>query len=153
MVLANWYFKGVGRLKLQFLVPIQCFTLCTTARNHCALFVFFSFLCSLSSHCTFTSVFEIFKSPMAIDFPRVIIITSVLFGRSKASSILTMSIQKICHKGLLHLQKIVSQPFSANHEPHTLIANLNIYRNGMCVIMDVRKETSMKKLYLQKEKD
>ena len=26
----------------------------------------------------------------------------------------------------LHLQKIVSQPFSANREPHTAIANLNI---------------------------
>ena len=50
-----------------------------------------------------------------------------------------MLIQKICHKGLLHLQKIVSQLFSANREPHTLIANLNIYRNGMCVIMDVRE--------------
>ena len=75
--------KTLGRLKLQLLVPIQCFTLCTTARNHCVMFVFFSFLCSLSSHCTFTSVFEIFKSLMATDFPRVIIITSVLFGRSK----------------------------------------------------------------------
>ena len=41
--------------------------------------------------------------------------------------------------GLLHLQKIVSQPFSANREPHTLIVNLNMYRNGMCVIMDVRE--------------
>ena len=37
-----------------------------------------------------------------------------------------MLIQKTCHKGLLHLQKIVSQPFSANREPHTAIANLNI---------------------------
>ena len=49
----------------------------------CAMFALFSFLCSLSSHCTFTSVFEIFKSPMATDFPRVIIITSILFRRSK----------------------------------------------------------------------
>ena len=46
-----------------------------------------------------------------------------------------MLIQKICHKGLLHLQKTVSQPFSANREPNTAIANLNIqkwhvYRHG-----------------------
>ena len=39
-----------------------------------------------------------------------------------------MLIQKICHKGLLHLQKIVWQPFSANREPHTTIANLNIQK-------------------------
>ena len=51
-----------------------------------------------------------------------------------------MFILKICQEGLLLLQKIVSQPFSTNREPHTLIANLNIYRNGMCVIMDVREE-------------
>ena len=31
-----------------------------------------------------------------------------------------MLIQKICHKGPLHLQKIVSQPFSVNREPHTV---------------------------------
>ena len=36
-----------------------------------------------------------------------------------------MLIQKICHKGPLHLQKIVSQPFSVNHEPHTVIAKLS----------------------------
>ena len=47
-----------------------------------------------------------------------------------------MLIQKIYHKGLLHLQKIVLQPFSANREPHTVIANLNIqkwqaYRHGV----------------------
>ena len=39
-----------------------------------------------------------------------------------------MLIQKICHKGSLHLQKIVSQPFSANREPHTVIANLSIQK-------------------------
>ena len=37
-----------------------------------------------------------------------------------------MLIQKICRKGLLHLQEIVSQPFAANHGPHTAIANLNM---------------------------
>ena len=39
-----------------------------------------------------------------------------------------MLIQKICHKGPLHLQKIVSQPSSANCEPHTVIANLSIQK-------------------------
>ena len=45
------------------------------------------------------------------------------------SGVLTeMFIQKICHKGLLQLQKIVSQPFSANRELHTAIANMNIQK-------------------------
>ena len=39
-----------------------------------------------------------------------------------------MLIQKICHKGPLHLQKIVSQPFSANREPHTAIATLSMQK-------------------------
>ena len=39
-----------------------------------------------------------------------------------------MLIQKIYHKGPFHLQKIVSQPFSANGEPHTVIANLSIQK-------------------------
>ena len=50
------------------------------------------------------------------------------FIRAIKRSVLTMSIQKICHKGLLHLQKIVSQPFSANREPHTVIANLTVQK-------------------------
>ena len=52
----------------------------------------------------------------------------ISFIRAIKSGVLTMLIQRICHKGLLHLQKIVSQPFSANREPHTAIANLNIQK-------------------------
>ena len=57
-----------------------------------------------------------------------------------------MLVQKICHKG--PLQKIVSQPFSVNHEPHTVIAKLTT-RN----IMDVREGNLNEKLYFHKEKD
>ena len=69
--------------------------------------------------------------------------------RAIKSGVLTMLIQKICHKGYLHLQKIVSQPFSANREPHTAITNLNIqkwhvYHHGC---------QGTKKLYFHKEKD
>ena len=53
----------------------------------------------------------------------------ISFIRAIKSGVLTILIQKICHKDLLHLQKIVSQPFSANRKPHTAIANLN-----MCMI-------------------
>ena len=63
-----------------------------------------------------------------------------------------MLIQKICHKDPLHLQKIVSQPFSANHEPHTLIANLSIqkwhaYHHGC-----QGKETSTKNFIFTRRK-
>ena len=66
-----------------------------------------------------------------------------------------MLIQRICHKGPFYLQKIVSQPFSANSEPHTMIANLSIqkwheYHHASWMS---GKETSTKKLYFHKEKD
>ena len=35
------------------------------------------------------------------------------------SGVLTMLIQNVCHKSVLHLQKIVLLPFSGNSEPHT----------------------------------
>ena len=52
----------------------------------------------------------------------------ISFIRAIKSGVLTMLIQKICHEGLLHLQKIASQPFSANRESHTAITNLNIQK-------------------------
>ena len=70
-----------------------------------------------------------------------------------------MLMQKICHKDLLHLQKIVSQPSSVNREPHTEIANLNIQKwflvsRNACVSSWISgKETSTKKLYFHKKKD
>ena len=65
-----------------------------------------------------------------------------------------MLTQKMCHKGLLHLQKIVSQRFSANREPHTAIANLNIQKWHMYHHGSMSgKETSTKKLYFHQEED
>ena len=59
----------------------------------------------------------------------------ISFIRAIKSCVLTMLILKICHKDLfLHLQKIVSQPFSANRE---------LTLEG----------TSTKKLYFHNEKD
>ena len=56
-----------------------------------------------------------------------------------------MLIEKICHKNLLHLQKIVSQAFSENSEPHTAIANLNIQKLHVYIIMDVKEGNFNKK--------
>ena len=77
----------------------------------------------------------------------------ICFIRAIRRGVLTMLIQKICHKGLLHLHKIVLQPFSANREPHTAIANLNIqkghvYHHGC----QGRKLQRKKTLFSQEER-
>ena len=123
MVPANRYFKGVGSTQTSILVTIQCFTFCTTARNHCAMFVFFSFLWSLSSHCPFYTSLWNLQITHGNRFPWCNY-HHFSFIRAIKSSVL---IQKICQKGPLHLQKIVSQPFSANRETHTVIANPSIH--------------------------
>ena len=150
MVLANRYFKGVGSSQTSILVPIQCFTLCITARNHCAMFVFFSFLWSLSSHCTFKSVFEIFKSPMVTDFPRVIIITSVLFGRSKAAYWLCWY-KRYVTKVFCTYRKLFGNR-SQRTVSLTLWLQTWTYKNSMRIIMDVREGNfSEKTLFSQGE--
>ena len=87
---------------------------------------------------------------LVIDFLRVIIITSVLFGRSKAAYWLCW--HKRCHKGLLHLQKIVSQPFLENRE-HIAIANLNIQKWHVYHHGCEGRKLQQKQLYFHKEKD
>ena len=62
------------------------------------------------------------------------------------SGVLTMLTQKICHKGLLHLQKIVSQP-------HTAFANLNIQKWDVYHHKCQGRKLQQKKLYFHKEKD
>ena len=123
MVLANRYFKGVGSTQTSIFSPNT-------------VFHFFALQPGITAPCLFSSVFFNlclatalshqslkFQIALVTDFPRVIIITSVYSG-----GVLTLLIKKLCHKGLLHLQKIVSQSFSANREPHTATANLNIQK-------------------------
>ena len=129
---------ALGRLKLRFLVPIQCFTLCTTARRHCTMFD----LCPSTalSHQSLKS-----SNRPGNRFPKGNY-HHISFIRAIKSGVLIMLMQKICHKGLLHLQKIVSQPFSANREPPTAIANLNIQKWHTCVSSWMSgKETSTRK--------
>ena len=125
MVLANRYFKSDGSTQTSILVPIQCFTLCTTARNHCAMFIFFSFLLCPATALSYQSLKSLNRPGNR--FPQGNY-HHISFIRAIKSGVLTMLIQKIGHKGLLHLQKTVSQPFSATREHHTAIANLNIQK-------------------------
>ena len=97
--------KALGRLKLRLVVPIQCFTLCTTARNHCAMFVFFSFLDLCPSTALLHQSLKSSTRP-GNRFPWGNHHHNS-FIRAIKSGVLTMLIQKICHKDLLHLQKIV----------------------------------------------
>ena len=151
MVLSNRYFKGVGSTQTSILVTIQCFTFCTTARNHSAMFVFFSFLWSLSSHCPFYTSLWNLQIADGNRFPWGNY-HHFSFIRALKSSVLTMLIQKICYKGPLHLQKIVSKPFSANREPHTVIANLNIQKRHSYHHGCQGRKLQRKKLHFHKEK-
>ena len=82
MVLENRYFKGVGSAQISIFSPNTVFHCSKESLRHVC---FLHFFLPLYSHFTFTSVFETFKSPMVTDFPRRIIITSVLFGQSKST--------------------------------------------------------------------
>ena len=59
-----------------------------------------------------------------------------------------MLIQKICHKGPLHLQKIVSQPSSANREPHTVIRKPEYTEMAFVSSWMSGKETSTKENFI-----
>ena len=136
MVLANRYFKGVGSIQTLIFSP-----------NSVSLFPLQP---GITASCLFSSVFFDLCPTTALLHQSLKSSTRpgnrfrqgnyhyISFIREIKSGVLTMLIQKICHKGILHLQKIVSEPFSANREPHTVIANLNIQKS-MCIIMDVRE--------------
>ena len=119
MVLANRYFKGVGSTQILIfslntvfhsawitapcLVPSVFFDLCpATALLHQSL--------KSSNH-------------PGNRFPQGNYHNISFIIRAIRSGVLTMVIERICHKGLLHVQKIVSQPFSGNCEPRTAIAS------------------------------
>ena len=149
MVLANRYFKGVGSTQTSIFCPNTVF--------HClhhsqetplchACFLQFSLISVRPLH-FYISLWNL-QIALVSDFPRVIIIISVFFGRSK-----TMLTQKICHKGFCIHRKLFR-----NRSQWTVSFTLRLqtwtYRNGMCIIMDVRERNlNEKKHYLHKEKD
>ena len=151
MVLANRYFKSVGLTQTSSFSPNRVFHSLHYSQKSLPRVCFFSFLWSLSGHCTFTSVFEIFKSPMVTDFPRVIIISSVLFRRSKAAYWLCW------YKRYVTKVFCVYRKLFRNRSQWTV--NLTpwlqtwTYRNGMCIIINVREGNFNKILYLHMEKD
>ena len=105
------------------------------------MFVFFSFPCP---------VFAIFVRPLhfyislrnlqialVTDFPRVIIITSVLFGRSKAAYRLRWYKRYVTK--IFCIYRKLFRNRSQRTVSLTLILQTWTYRNGMCIIMDVRE--------------
>ena len=115
MVLANRYFKGVGLTQTSIFSPNTAPCLFSSA--------FFD-LCPATAllHQSLKS-----SNLPGNRFPQGNH-NHISFIRAIKNGVLTMLIQKICHKGLLHLQKIVSQPISTSRQPHTAIANLNIQK-------------------------
>ena len=128
MVLANLYFKGVGSTQTLIFSPNTVFH------------VLFALHPGITVPCLFSSVsFDLCPATAFLHqslkssnrpsnrFPQGNY-HHISYIRAIKSGVLTTLIQKICHKGLLHLQKNVSQPFSVNHEPHTETTNLNIQK-------------------------
>ena len=151
MVLANRYFKSVSLAQTSSFSPNTVFHSLHCSQKSLPRVCFFSFLWSLSGHCTFTSVFEIFKSPMVTDFPRVIIISSVLFRRSKAAYWLCWYKRYVTKVFCVYRKLFRNRSqWTVNLTPcckpeHTEMACVSSWMSG--------KETSTKKLYLHMEKD
>ena len=156
-MLANWFLKGVGTIQTSILSSNTVFRSLhpsqESLRHVC--FLQFSLISVQPLHCYISpwnlQIAHGNRFPLGnyhhISFIRVI-----------KTGVLSMLIQKICHKGLLHLQKIVSQSLSANREPHTVIANHEtwtyLHPEMACLSSLISgKETSTKKLYFHKEKD
>ena len=127
MVFANRYFKGAGLTQTSIFSPNTVFhSYCTVLQpGITALSLFSSVFFDL---CPATALLH--QSLKSSNRPGNRFPLGnyhhISFIRAIKSNVWTMLIQKICHKGLSRLQKIVSQPFSANREPHTAVANPNI---------------------------
>ena len=137
MVLANRYFKGVRSPQISIFSPNTVFHSLhrsQESQHHSLSFsIFFDLrLATGFSHQSLKSSNRPGNRFCQGNYHHISFIRAIKKG------VLTMLIQKICYKGLSHLQKIVLQPFSANCELHTTIANLNIQKWHV-YIMDVRE--------------
>ena len=85
MMLANWYFKGVGSTQTSIFSPNTVFHSLHYSQESLRHVCFLQFsLISVQPLHFYISLWNRQIAPVT-DFPRVIIITSVLFGRSKAA--------------------------------------------------------------------
>ena len=127
MVLANQYFKGAGSTQASIFSP-----------NTVRPLHFYISLWNL-------------QIALVTDFPRVIIITSVLFGQSKAAYWLCW------YKRYVTKVFCIYRKLFRNRSQRTVNLTLRLqtwtYRNGMCIIMDVREGNFNEKTLFSQEKD
>ena len=147
MVLVNRYFKGVGSTQTSIFSPNTVFHSLYYIQEslHHVCFLQFSFISVQPLHC-YISLWN-FQIALVTDFPRVIIITSVLILRSK------VAYWPCWYKRYVTKAFCIYRKLFCNCCQRTVILQTWTYRNGMWIIMDVREGNFNGKLYFHKEKD
>ena len=152
IVIANRYFKGVGSTQTSIFSLNTVFHFLHSSQESLrhVCFLQFSFISVQPLH-FYISLWNL-QLALVTDFPSVIIITSVLFRRSKAAYWLCS------YKRYLTKFFCIYRKLFRNRSQRTVSPALRLqtwtYRNGMC-IMDayVREGNVNEKLYFHKEKD
>ena len=151
MVLANRYFNSVGSTQTSIFSPTTVLHSLhynqESLRHVC--FLQFSLISVRPLH-FYVSLWNL-QIALVTDFPRVIIIISILFGPSKA-------VYWLCwYKGYVTKVFCIYRKLFLNRSQRAVSLTLRLqtwtYRNGMCIIMDVREGNFNEKLYFHKEKD
>ena len=149
-MLENWYFEGVGSTQTSIFSPNTVFHSLhysqESLRHVCLLQFSLISVQPLHFH---ISLWNCQIAPVT-DFPRVIIITSVLFGRSKAACWLCWYKRYVTkvfciYRKLFRNRSQRTVSLTDCKPEHTEIACVSSWMSG--------KETSTKKLYFHKEKD
>ena len=137
MVFANRYFKGVGSTETSIFSPntvFHSFRYSQESLRH-VCFLQFSLISVRPLH-FYISLWNL-QVALVTDFPWVIIIISVLFRRSKAAYWL-----RWYKRYVTKVFRIYRKLFH-NRSQRTVSLTLRLqtwtYRNGMCIIMDVRE--------------
>ena len=153
MVLASWYFNGVGSTQTSTFSPIAVLLSLHHGHSQKSLRHFCFLRFSLTSVRPLHFQISLWNLQIALvtDFPGVIIITSVLFGRSKAAYWLCW------YKRYVTKVFCIYRKSFRNRSQRTVNLTLRLqtwtYRNGICIIMDVREgNLNEKTLFSQGER-
>ena len=151
MVLAHCYFKGVGSTETLIFSPNTVFHFLHYSQESLCHVCFLQFsLISVQPLHFYISLWNL-QLALVTDFLRVIMIASVLFGLSKVAYWLCW------YKRYVTKVFCIDRKLFHNHSQWTVSLTLRLqtwtYRNGMCIIMDVREGNINEKLYFHKEKD
>ena len=137
MVLANRYFKGVGSTQTSIFSPntvLHSLHYSQESLRH-VCFLQFSLISVQPLH-FYISLWNL-QLVLVTSFPRVIIITSVLFAQSKAAYWLCW------YKRYVTKVFCIYRKLFCNRSQRTVSLTLRLqtwtYKNGVCIIMDIRE--------------